>query len=751
METKQENVIPTDYAEVMQKSYIDYAMSVIISRALPDVRDGLKPVQRRTLYDMYELGIRYDRPYRKCARIVGDTMGKYHPHGDSSIYEALVVMAQDFKKGKTLVDGHGNFGSIEGDGAAAMRYTEARLEKLTQDVFLEDLDKNVVDFMPNFDETEKEPVVLPVRIPNLLVNGADGIAVGMATSIPPHNLGEVVDAVKAYMKNNDISVKGLMRYLKGPDFPTGGLVVNKDDLLRIYETGTGKLRVRGKVETVKLKGGRQQLVITEIPYTMIGANIGKFLNDIASLVENKKTTDIVDISNQSSKEGIRIVLDLKRDADVENLTNMLYKKTKLEDTFGVNMLAVADGRPETLSLKQVIEHHVDFVFDVTTRKYTTLLNKEQEKKEIQEGLIKACDVIDLIIEILRGSKNREQVKKCLVDGVTEGIRFKGKSSEKAAQKLHFSEKQAAAILDMRLYKLIGLEIEALQADYAETMKNIAIYEDILNNYDSMAEVIMKELDQIKKEYGTKRRTVIENAEEVVYEEKKMEEMEVTFLMDRFGYMRTIDKSAYERNKEAANAENKYVFNCMNTDKICIFTNLGVMHQIKVLDIPAGKFRDKGVPIDNLCNYDSTKEYIIQVLDAESMIHSSLLFATAKSMLKVMDGELLNAAKRTVQATKLSEDELIEVIPIDWMEGSEDKVVLQTKEGVFLKFLLSEIPKKKKSALGVRGMKLSKDDSLTNIYVMAAQNISSIVYKEKELEFHRLKLSKRDSKGTKVRR
>ena len=631
METKQENVIPTDYAEVMQKSYIDYAMSVIISRALPDVRDGLKPVQRRTLYDMYELGIRYDRPYRKCARIVGDTMGKYHPHGDSSIYEALVVMAQDFKKGKTLVDGHGNFGSIEGDGAAAMRYTEARLEKLTQDVFLEDLDKNVVDFMPNFDETEKEPVVLPVRIPNLLVNGADGIAVGMATSIPPHNLGEVVDAVKAYMKNNDISVKGLMRYLKGPDFPTGGLVVNKDDLLRIYETGTGKLRVRGKVETVKLKGGRPQLVITEIPYTMIGANNGKFLNDIASLVENKKTTDIVDISNQSSKEGIRIVLDLKRDADVENLTNMLYKKTKLEDTFGVNMLAVADGRPETLSLKQVIEHHVDFVFDVTTRKYTTLLNKEQEKKEIQEGLIKACDVIDLIIEILRGSKNREQVKKCLVDGVTEGIRFKSKSSEKAAQKLHFSEKQAAAILDMRLYKLIGLEIEALQADYAETMKNIAIYEDILNNYDSMAEVIMKELDQIKKEYGTKRRTVIENAEEVVYEEKKMEEMEVTFLMDRFGYMRTIDTSAYERNKEAANAENKYVFNCMNTDKICIFTDNGKMHSIKVADIPLVRFRDKGTPADNLSNYDSAQERMLYVAPLASVKENTLLFVTAASM------------------------------------------------------------------------------------------------------------------------
>ena len=372
---------------------------------------------------MYELGIRYDRPYRKCARIVGDTMGKYHPHGDSSIYEALVVMAQDFKKGKILVDGHGNFGSIEGDGAAAMRYTEARLEKLTQEVFLADLDKNVVDFMPNFDETEKEPQVLPVKIPNLLVNGADGIAVGMATSIPPHNLGEVVDAVKAYIKNNDISVKGLMRYLKGPDFPTGGLVVNKDDLLNIYETGSGKLRLRGKVEVEKVKGGRQQLVITEIPYTMIGANIGKFLNDVASLVETKKTTDIVDISNQSSKEGIRIVLELKKDADVENLTNMLYKKTRLEDTFGVNMLAVADGRPETLSLKQVIEHHVDFVFEVTTRKYKTLLGKELEKKEIQEGLIKACDVIDLIIEILRGSKSRDQVKKCLVEGITEAVSY----------------------------------------------------------------------------------------------------------------------------------------------------------------------------------------------------------------------------------------------------------------------------------------------------------------------------------------
>ena len=747
METKQENVIATDYADVMQKSYIDYAMSVIISRALPDVRDGLKPVQRRTLYDMYELGIRYDRPYRKCARIVGDTMGKYHPHGDSSIYEALVVMAQDFKKGKILVDGHGNFGSIEGDGAAAMRYTEARLEKLTQEVFLADLDKNVVDFMPNFDETEKEPSVLPVKIPNLLVNGADGIAVGMATSIPPHNLGEVVDAVKAYIKNNDISVKGLMRYLKGPDFPTGGLVVNKDDLLNIYETGTGKLRLRGKVEVEKLKGGRQQLVITEIPYTMIGANIGKFLNDVASLVETKKTTDIVDISNQSSKEGIRIVLELRKDADVENLTNMLYKKTRLEDTFGVNMLAVADGRPETLSLKQIIEHHVDFVFEVTTRKYKTLLGKELEKKEIQEGLIKACDVIDLIIEILRGSKSRDQVKKCLVEGATEGIKFKSKASEKAAKNLKFTENQATAILDMRLYRLIGLEIEALQAEYDQTMKNITSYEDILNNYDSMCEVIIEELDGIKKEYSTKRRTVIENAEEAVYEEKKMEEMEVCFLMDRFGYMRLIDKNAFERNKEAALAESKYVFTCMNTDKICIFTDIGRMHSIKVADIPLVRFRDKGTPADNLSNYDSSQEQILYVAPVGQVKMSTLLFVTRTSMCKLVAGGEFDVSKRTIASTKLAEeDSLIFVGAADEME----QIVFQSQNGYFLRILKNDVSTMKKTSVGVRGMKLGEKDVLEHAYLLEPHQEYSITYHDKPYCLNKVKLAKRDTKGTKPR-
>ena len=747
MNTKQDNIIRTDYAEIMQKSYIDYAMSVIISRALPDVRDGLKPVQRRTLYDMYELGIRYDRPYRKCARIVGDTMGKYHPHGDSSIYDALVVMAQEFKKGRTLVDGHGNFGSIEGDGAAAMRYTEARLEKLTQEVFLEDLDKNVVDFMPNFDETEKEPVVLPVRIPNLLVNGADGIAVGMATSIPPHNLGEVVDAVKAYMKNNDISTRGLMRYLKGPDFPTGGIVVNKDDLVKIYESGTGKLRIRGRVEIEKLKGGRQQLVITEIPYTMIGANIGKFLNDIATLVETKKTTDIVDISNQSSKEGIRIVLELKRDADVENLTNMLYKKTRLEDTFGVNMLAVADGRPETLGLKQIIAHHVDFVFEVNSRKYTTLLAKEQEKREIQEGLIKACDVIDLIIEILRGSKSRDQVKKCLTDGITEGIKFKTKTSEKAAKTLKFTEKQAAAILDMRLYKLIGLEIEALQKEHEETLAKIEKYEDILNNYDSMAAVIMEDLDRIKKEFARKRRTVVENAEEAVFEEKKVEEQEVVFLMDRFGYAKTVDVSTYERNKEAADNENKYILHCMNTGKICIFTKDGKMHQVKVMDIPYGKFRDKGQPIDNISNYDSTQEEIVYICDSEQMRYAKLLFATKQGMIKKVEGTEFQVTKRTITATKLQpEDEVVKIQVVT----ENQHIVLQTTDGFFLRFPAAEVTEKKKGAIGVRGIRLKKDDALTDVYLFEEGTECKISYHEKEVTLNRLKLAKRDGTGTKYR-
>ena len=739
----EERLIRTEYSEVMQKSYIDYAMSVIVARALPDVRDGLKPVQRRTLYDMYELGIRYDRPYRKSARIVGDTMGKYHPHGDSSIYDALVVMSQDFKKGLPLIDGHGNFGSIEGDGAAAMRYTEARLHKITQEAYLADLDKDVVDFVPNFDETEKEPEVLPVKVPNLLINGAEGIAVGMATSIPPHNFGEVVDGVIAYMKNPDINTAEMMEYIKGPDFPIGGIIANKDDLPAIYESGVGKIKVRGKVEVEQVKGGKQRLVITEIPYTMIGANIGKFLNDVGNLVETKATSDIVDITNQSSKEGIRIVLDLKKGADVEALKNLLYKKTKLEDTFGVNMLAVADGRPETMGIVPIIRHHVQFQYEIATRKYKTLLAKELDRKEIQEGLIKACNVIDLIIEILRGSRNIKDAKACLTDGVTDNITFKNPASEIMAQQLHFTDRQAQAILDMRLYKLIGLEIEALMKEHDETLLNIGKYEDILEHRSSMAKVIIKELQNFKKQYAKERRTEIDNLKEAVVVEKKIEEQDVVFLMDRFGYAKTVDTSVYDRNKETADAENRYIFTCKNTDKICIFTDKGQMHLLKVLDLPYGKFRDKGTPIDNVCNYDSKEENFVYIASLEQVSSHRLVFGTAQSMLKVVDGAEFVVAKKTTAATKLADGD--EVLTVRALEGDETLVMCSHKD-MFLRIDCEQIPQKKKSAVGVRGMKLAAGDTLKHIYVLHEGENADVEVKGKMIALNRLHIGNRDTKG-----
>lgn len=739
------SIIRTEYSELMQKSYIDYAMSVIIARALPDVRDGLKPVQRRTLYDMYELGIRYDKPYRKSARIVGDTMCKYHPHGDSSIYDALVVMAQDFKKGLPLVDGHGNFGSIEGDGAAAMRYTEARLQKVTQEAYLADLDKNVVDFMPNFDETEKEPVVLPVKVPNLLVNGAEGIAVGMATSIPPHNFGEVIDGVIAYMKNPDITTAEMMQYIPGPDFPTGGIIANKDDLPAIYESGVGKIKIRGKIEIEKGKGGKDRMVITEIPYTMIGANIGKFLNDVYGLVESKATSDITDITNQSSKEGIRIVLELKKGADIEALENLLYKKTKLEDTFGVNMLAVADGRPETMGVVPIIRHHVKFQYEIATRKYQTLLAKEQDKKEIQEGLIRACNVIDLIIEILRGSRSIKDAKACLTDGNTDHITFKNPSSKIMAQQLNFTDRQAQAILEMRLYKLIGLEIEALMKEHDETLENIAKYEDILEHRSSMAKVIIKELTAFKKAYGKERKTVIDNLKEAVVAAKKIEEQDVVFLMDRFGYAKIVDTSVYERNKEAANAEYRHIFTCKNTDKICIFTDKGQMHLLKVLDLPYGKFRDKGTPIDNLCNYDSKEENVVYLAGLEHVSSHRMLFGTKYAMIKVVDGMEFVVAKKTTAATKLGEeDEVLTVCPLE----ENDTLVMATKKDMFLRIDCAQIPQKKKGAVGVRGMKLAAGDELKSIHVLHEGEEKEVEVKGKPVALHRLHVGNRDTKGVK---
>ena len=745
-ETPQDQILKTEYSELMQKSYIDYAMSVIVARALPDVRDGLKPVQRRTLYDMHELGIRSDRPFRKSARIVGDTMGKYHPHGDSSIYESLVVMAQDFKKGLPLVNGHGNFGNIEGDGAAAMRYTEARLQEVTEEAFLADLDKDVVDFVPNFDENEKEPSVLPVKIPNFLINGSEGIAVGMATNTPPHNLAEVIDAQIALMEDPSLTNKDLMRYVKGPDFPTGGIVVNKNDLPEIYETGVGKVRLRGRTEIEKGRAGHINLVITEIPYTMIGAGIGKFLSDVAALAEKKITNDIIDITNQSDKEGIRIVIELRKDTDIENFKNLLYKKTRLEDTFGVNMLAIRDGRPETLSLREILKANTDFLYQTTTRKYENLLEKERKKREIQEGLIKAVNVIDLIIEILRGARDRKTVKNCLVNGETGGIRFRSEESEIMATQLAFTEAQADAILDMRLYKLIGLELEALIKEHDETVANIYRYEDILEERDSMTQVLRGELTQIRDKYARERRTEIVQAEAAVYTVKDEEEdRDLLFVMDRFGYAKTMDPSLFDKNKEAIESGYKHYFICRSAGRICLFTDTGVLHTVKVSDLPMGKLRDKGVPIDNVGNYDSTKEEIVLACSQSDLNLYRLLFVTANGYVKIVSGGEFETRMKTMNATKLADGDTLVYAGV---VTDEKYAVLISRNGYLLKFPLEQISEMKKTAAGMQGMKLGKEDLVEKAMMIRDRETETFVYRETEVDLNRVRTSVRNGKGTK---
>ena len=744
-----EKIIDVEYADEMEQSYMDYSMSVIIARAIPGI-DGFKPVQRRILYDMHENGLRHDKPHKKSARIVGSTMGKYHPHGDSSIYDALTIMSQDWKKEEILIDGHGNLGNIESGGeganstgAAAMRYTECRLSKFAEDVFLTDLNKEIVPFVPNYDGTEIEPSYLPAKLPNFLINGSSGIAVGMVSSAPTHATSEVVDALIALIHNPKLTTKDLMQYIKGPDFPTGG-IVDGSNLESIYESGTGKFKIRGRIEIEDLKNGKKNLVITEIPYTMIGAGINKFLCDVVSLAENKEI-DLADISNQIGKDGVRLVLELKKDADVEQTKAVLYKKTKLEDTFGVNMLVVLDGKPTVLGLKQILEKHIEFQYGICRNKYTYLLTKEQDKKEVQEGLIKACDVIDLIIEVLRGAKTVKDAKECLMYGEISNITLKTKKSQEQASKLTFTERQAQAILEMRLQKLIGLELDALKKEYEQSVKNITKYEKYLNNRNEMMKVIVEDLEKIKNEYGRPRRTVITDIEEVVIEEKKIEEAPVVVLMDRFGYTRTVDASVYEKNKAAADSENKYVIPCMNTSKLCLFTDVGKMHQIKVLDLPYGNFRAKGTPIDNVSKYDSAEENMLLICSEEDIKDKKLLFSTKMGILKKVDSSEFMVAKKTIAATKLNEDDTVLSIQI-----IDDKamVVLQTRDGYFLKFAGTEIPEKKKGAVGVRGIKLQKDDVLENVHLYVDEIETKITYKEKELTLNRLKTAKRDGVGNK---
>ena len=748
----EENIIQLDFSEEMKTSYRDYAMSVIVARALPDVRDGLKPVQRRILYAMKELGLSPDKPHRKSARIVGDTMGKYHPHGDSSIYDALVHMTEDYSLNAPLVDGHGNFGSIDGDGAAAMRYTEARLSKPGM-MLLDNLDKGLVDFLPNFDDSEKEPAVLPATLPNLLINGTTGIAVGMATNIPPHNPTEVIDAVIAYMDRPGISIDKLMDYIPAPDFPTGGIIINASDMRDIYEKGEGKIRLRARTEIEKGDAGRTNIVITEIPYTISGNKL-KLVESLAALAKDKVFDEIYDVRDESSKEGIRIVVEVKKGRDIDNLLNGLYKKSQMEDTYGVNLLAIrptenGTGQPKVFNLKSLSEEFVLFQEDLYTREYQFLLEKAKKRLEIVEGLMKATDVIDLIIEILRGSSSVKQAKTCLIEGITEGIKFKSKASEKEAATLSFTENQADAILAMQLSKLIGLEILKLHEENDTLIANIAEYEKVLSDSKELYKVIKGRLREFKKIFNSPRRTSLMDTVAKAYVEKVViEDLYVCF--DRFGYTKAIDAAAFGRASEETKKDFSFVLKIKNTDKLCIFTDKGNMHQVKMEKVPRCKMKDKGTLIHSLCKMENDEEGLLYV-SFEELFESILLFVTKNGYIKLVSGAEFETGRQMIAATKLdADDEVVGVIMLsasDVLTGTK-KVILLTKDGLSLGFPLSEVSELKKTSRGVKGITLEKEDTVAFATVVhpAAETFE---YEGKTLNARRVRNRKRAAKGQKA--
>ncbi len=752
MSANTDNIIQLDFSEEMKTSFRDYAMSVIIARAIPDVRDGMKPVQRRILYAMKELALSPDKPHRKSARIVGDTMGKYHPHGDSSIYDALVHMTEAYSLNVPLVDGHGNFGSIDGDGAAAMRYTEARLSAAAM-TMLDNLEKGLVDFVPNFDDSEKEPVVLPAMIPNLLINGTTGIAVGMATNIPPHNAGEIIDAVIACMDRPGISVDKLMDYVPAPDFPTGGTIINESDMRDIYATGEGRIRLRAKTEIEKGENGRKNIIITEIPYTISG-NKAKLVENLASLAREKVFDEIYDVRDESSKEGIRIVVEVKKDRDIENLLNGLYKKTQMEDTYGVNLLAIKptpDGReePKVFNLKSMIEEFILFQEELYTREYRFLLEKAKKRLEIVEGLMKATDVIDLIIEILRGSSSVKQAKTCLIEGETEGIRFKSAASAKQAETLLFTEAQADAILAMQLSKLIGLEILKLHEENETLLANIADYEKILSDVRELYKVIKARLREYKKQFAAARKTMLTDAVSKAYVEKVVEE-DLYICIDRFGYTKAVDAGAFGRTSEEARKEFTQIVKIKNTDKLCIFTKAGMMYQVRAEKIPRCKMKDKGTLIHTLCRMDNADEALLYV-SFEDLFESMLMFTTKSGYIKLVSGVEFETSRLQVVSTKLDEgDALAGVTLVTAAEilADDQKVILLTDQGLSLGFPVSEVSEFKKTSRGVKAITLDQDDYLVYATV-EPQSAETFCYEGRVLNAKRVRNRKRAAKGQKA--
>ena len=750
-----EKISAVDYESEMGQSYVDYAMSVITERALPDVRDGLKPVQRRILYSLSEL-TSSDTPHRKCARIVGDTMGKYHPHGDSSIYEGLVNLAQNWKLPIPLVDPHGNFGDVSGSGAAAMRYTEARISKYTEEACMKDLKFCKEDFIPNFDGTEIEPTYLPFQVPNLLVSGSMGIAVGMATNIPTHNLGEVIDGTIAYLENPDITTEELLDIIKGPDFATGGIInTSRENLLSIYETGLGRLRVRGKVEIRDIGHGRKSICVTELPFTMINGT-EKFLNTVADLVRNRELPQVVDIADRGDKDGECLAIDVKKgttDEEIENIINILYKKAGLEDTYGVNINCINNRKPEVMGLRKILKLSTDFKSDIYNKKYTKLLAEQQDVKEIKEGLLEAVDVIDLIIEILRGSKTIAMAKKCLMTGETEGIKFRFKGSEMDAKELRFTEKQTDAILAMRLSKLIGLEIEALKKELAEAERLIKKYTKLLGSKAEMRRQMIADMEELKK-FAKPRMTVIEDLGEIKVKKAEEKPVEISVLLDRFYYLKCIDRNIYDKNAEQIQKDYRFSVNTMTDDRLIAFTDKGFAYVIKISDLVKkqakkqtggkgssifGKLSDKGIQIFEFCEMEADENVIF--IDALScIIKSNLLFVTDNGRAKRTEGAQFDVTRKKVAAVKVGD------VPVMVKPAEEnDFVAARSDKGFFVRVKVGDISIQGKGAGGVKLIKLADDDKLTEAEVGATTDASI-----GEVSFSRIKLCKPGNKGTKLR-
>lgn len=743
--TTTEQLIQLDFAEEMKTSFRDYAVSVIVDRALPDVRDGLKPVQRRILYAMTELGLDPKKPHRKSARIVGDTMGKYHPHGDSSIYDALVHMSEDFSLSIPLIDGHGNFGSLDGDSAAAMRYTEARLSEGAM-TMLDHLEKGLVDFIPNFDNSEKEPTVLPAMLPNLLINGTTGIAVGMVTNIPPHNPSEVIDGAIAYIDNPDITLEELMTYIPGPDFPTGGMITNAEVLPAIYATGEGKIKVRAKAHIENGDYGKKNIVITEIPFTSTG-NKTRLVESIVDLMKDKVFDEISDVRDESSKD-VRIVIEVKRDRDADNLLNGLFKKTGLEDTYSVNMLAVKDQQPIVFNLKTLLKEFVEFQEILYTREYQHMLEKAEDRLEIVGGLIRATDIIDLIIEILRGSTSVKQAKGCLMSGDTTDIRFKSEASQKKAATLDFTERQADAILAMPLSKLIGLELLKLHEESDTLLKNIETYHKILGSIKELHKVIKNQLKEFRKKFDQPRRTELCQVVSHNYVvEEKIEDIYV--LIDKFGYTKSCEASVIAKLGDEILKDFPNSVKMKNTDRLCVFTAEGNLYQVKASAIPKGKPKDKGVLIHTLCKVG--KEDIILYSGFEELFNSQLLFVTKSGYIKLVSGIEFDTNRSQVTTTKLDDGDLIvglrQLSGMEVLSGTQ-KVILYTNAGLSLGFPLEEVPELKKASRGVKAISLEKDD-----FVAFASSVGPyediFIYRGKEYSAKKIRNRKRGAKGQKA--